>query len=110
MTTRQVFKVNNVFLQAPRTKMNQQRSRRFTASKEVAEKVKQIAKITDELSAKGCYVPPQKEKGEHFDRNCITPVNTQFILYVVYIIIYKGLFLLFISSRGLRSCSVCRHA
>ncbi len=56
--------------------MNQQRSRRFRASKEVAEKVEQMAKITDELRAKGCYVPPQKEKGEHFDSNCITPVNT----------------------------------
>jgi len=55
--------------------MNQQRSRRFRASKEVAEKVEQIARITEELTAQGCYVPPQKEKGEHFDSNCITPVK-----------------------------------
>ena len=71
--------------------MNQQRSRRFRASKEVAEKVEQMAKITDELRAKGCYVPPQKEKGEHFDSNCITPVNTQFIL-CGYIIFTRDLF------------------
>ena len=70
-------------MQAPRAKMNQQRTRRFKTSKEVAEKKEQMAKITNKLKAKGCYVPAQKEKGEHFDSNCITPVNTQFILYVV---------------------------
>ena len=61
--------------QAPRAKMNQQRSRRFRASKEVAEKVELMARIKGELESKGAYVPPQKEKGEHFDSNCITPVS-----------------------------------
>ena len=56
--------------------MNQQRSRRFRASKEVAEKVEQMARIKSELESKGAYVPPQKEKGEHFDSNCITPVRS----------------------------------
>lgn len=38
---------------APRAKMNQQRSRRFRASKETAEKVEEIAKIRQELAEKG---------------------------------------------------------
>ena len=54
--------------------MNQQRSRRFRASKEVAEKDEQMARIKAELESKGAYGPAQKEKGEIFDRNCITPV------------------------------------
>ncbi|KAL9693962.1 hypothetical protein quinque_013247 [Culex quinquefasciatus] len=58
---------------APRAKMNQQRSRRFRASKEAAEKATEIAKIREELAAKGCILPPEKEKGAHFDSNCITP-------------------------------------
>lgn len=57
--------------------MNQQRSRRFRASKETAEKVFTMAKIRDELEARGAYVPEKKEKGEHFDSNCITPVSCQ---------------------------------
>jgi 5'-3' exoribonuclease 2 len=54
--------------------MNQQRSRRFRASKEVAEKVMTIASIRETLMAQGAYVPPEKSKEEHFDSNCIIPV------------------------------------
>ncbi|XP_065556350.1 5'-3' exoribonuclease 2 homolog [Artemia franciscana] len=58
---------------APRAKMNQQRSRRFRASKETAEKQKEMARIRGELLAQGCELPPLKEGHEHFDSNCITP-------------------------------------
>ena len=53
--------------------MNQQRSRRFRASKETAEKQKEMARIREELLAQGCELPPLKEGHEHFDSNCITP-------------------------------------
>jgi 5'-3' exonuclease len=55
--------------------MNQQRSRRFRASKESVEKVDEIARIRDELRSKGVQLPPEKPKGSHFDSNCITPVH-----------------------------------
>ncbi|GJQ80198.1 hypothetical protein Trydic_g23775 [Trypoxylus dichotomus] len=58
---------------APRAKMNQQRSRRFRASKETVEKVNDIARVRAELLLKGAHLPPEKAKGEHFDSNCITP-------------------------------------
>ena len=58
---------------APRAKMNQQRSRRFRASKETSEKITEIARIRGELAGKGCFLPPEKPKENHFDSNCITP-------------------------------------
>lgn len=58
---------------APRAKMNQQRSRRFRAAKESAEKRQVIQRIREELEAKGCILPPEKKDSEHFDSNCITP-------------------------------------
>ncbi|EDW51923.1 GM16241 [Drosophila sechellia] len=58
---------------APRAKMNQQRSRRFRAAKETTEKRLEVARIREELLSRGCKLPPEKEKGDHFDSNCITP-------------------------------------
>merc|ERR1712223_1177580 len=58
---------------APRAKMNQQRSRRFRAAKEAAEKVDAKARLRAELEDKGFYLPPEKAKESHFDTNCITP-------------------------------------
>lgn len=53
--------------------MNQQRSRRFRASKETQEKIDEIARIRSELESKGAYLPPERPKEAHFDSNCITP-------------------------------------
>lgn len=53
--------------------MNQQRSRRFRASKEADEKHEEILSIRNELENKGIPLPPPKPKEEHFDSNCITP-------------------------------------
>lgn len=58
--------------------MNQQRSRRFRASKEASEKINEIKRIRSELSLKGASLPPEKPKEEHFDSNCITPVCIKF--------------------------------
>lgn len=58
---------------APRAKMNQQRSRRFRASKESAEKALELQRIREELIQRGCVLPAQPEKGSSFDSNCITP-------------------------------------
>jgi 5'-3' exoribonuclease 2 len=55
--------------------MNQQRSRRFRASKETAEKVIEIKKLKEEILKKGGVIPPDKESTESFDSNCITPVS-----------------------------------
>ncbi|XP_066597971.1 5'-3' exoribonuclease 2 homolog [Prorops nasuta] len=58
---------------APRAKMNQQRSRRFRASKETSEKIIEVERVRSDLASKGINVPPEKPKEEHFDSNCITP-------------------------------------
>lgn len=52
--------------------MNQQHSRRFQAAKESADKVQEIARITQKLKDRGADVPLQNKQ---FDQNCITPVN-----------------------------------
>ncbi|CAJ0576149.1 unnamed protein product, partial [Mesorhabditis spiculigera] len=58
---------------APRAKMNQQRSRRFRASKETVEKQAEIENVRRKLAAEGIPLPPKKADAEHFDSNCITP-------------------------------------
>ncbi|ESO05087.1 hypothetical protein HELRODRAFT_191587 [Helobdella robusta] len=58
---------------APRAKMNQQRSRRFRASKDSRENREEIAKVKEEMREKGLEVPADKPASEHFDSNCITP-------------------------------------
>lgn len=68
------YNVQYIVMQAPRAKMNQQRSRRFRASKETMEKINEIERIRSELSLKGASLPPEKPKEAHFDSNCITPV------------------------------------
>jgi len=55
--------------------MNQQRSRRFRASKETTEKNEELARVRKNLIEAGAILPPEKQKGEHFDSNCITPVS-----------------------------------
>lgn len=61
--------------QAPRAKMNQQRSRRFRSSKEGDEKREEISRVRSELEARGVELPPMKS-GSSFDSNCITPGTT----------------------------------
>ena len=56
---------------APRAKMNQQRSRRFKAAKERAEKAAVEAELDAELRANGHEPPPAEGSG--FDSNVITP-------------------------------------
>ncbi|XP_041419786.1 5'-3' exoribonuclease 2 isoform X1 [Xenopus laevis] len=62
---------------APRAKMNQQRSRRFRASKEGVESVEEKNRIREEVLSKGGYLPKEEMK-ERFDSNCITP-GTEFM-------------------------------
>ncbi|KAM9316010.1 5'-3' exoribonuclease 2 [Gastrophryne carolinensis] len=62
---------------APRAKMNQQRSRRFRASKEGVELTEEKNRMREEVLSKGGYLPPE-EKKERFDSNCITP-GTEFM-------------------------------
>uniref|UniRef100_A0A669CU25 5'-3' exoribonuclease n=1 Tax=Oreochromis niloticus TaxID=8128 RepID=A0A669CU25_ORENI len=62
---------------APRAKMNQQRSRRFRASKEGVELVEEKSRVREEVIQKGGYLPPEEIK-ERFDSNCITP-GTEFM-------------------------------
>jgi 5'-3' exoribonuclease 2 len=56
---------------APRAKMNQQRSRRFKAAKERAEKAAVEAELDAEMRANGHDPPPPEGGG--FDSNVITP-------------------------------------
>uniref|UniRef100_A0A3B4UJ60 5'-3' exoribonuclease n=1 Tax=Seriola dumerili TaxID=41447 RepID=A0A3B4UJ60_SERDU len=62
---------------APRAKMNQQRSRRFRASKEGVELTEEKHRIREEIIQRGGYLPPEEIK-ERFDSNCITP-GTEFM-------------------------------
>ncbi|XP_076612282.1 5'-3' exoribonuclease 2 isoform X1 [Chaetodon auriga] len=62
---------------APRAKMNQQRSRRFRASKEGVELVEEKNRMREEIIQRGGYLPPEQIK-ERFDSNCITP-GTEFM-------------------------------
>ncbi|VVC35428.1 Hypothetical protein CINCED_3A013490 [Cinara cedri] len=52
--------------------MNQQRSRRFRASKETIEKTEELLRIRQALIEAGAILPPEKTK-DNFDSNCITP-------------------------------------
>ncbi|CAL1585653.1 unnamed protein product [Knipowitschia caucasica] len=62
---------------APRAKMNQQRSRRFRASKEGVELTEEKNRMREEVIQRGGYLPPEEVK-ERFDSNCITP-GTEFM-------------------------------
>ncbi|KAJ1155739.1 hypothetical protein NDU88_008468 [Pleurodeles waltl] len=62
---------------APRAKMNQQRSRRFRASKEGVELTEEKQRVREEVLKRGGYLPPEEVK-ERFDSNCITP-GTEFM-------------------------------
>ncbi|XP_019727107.1 5'-3' exoribonuclease 2 isoform X1 [Hippocampus comes] len=62
---------------APRAKMNQQRSRRFRASKEGMELTEEKTRMREEVIQRGGYLPPEEIK-ERFDSNCITP-GTEFM-------------------------------
>ncbi|XP_072542988.1 5'-3' exoribonuclease 2 [Salminus brasiliensis] len=62
---------------APRAKMNQQRSRRFRASKEGVELADEKQRMREEIFQRGGYLPPEEIK-ERFDSNCITP-GTEFM-------------------------------
>uniref|UniRef100_A0A672FFG0 5'-3' exoribonuclease 2 n=1 Tax=Salarias fasciatus TaxID=181472 RepID=A0A672FFG0_SALFA len=66
-----------VFITAPRAKMNQQRSRRFRASKEGVELAEEKHRMREEIIQRGGYLPAEEIK-ERFDSNCITP-GTEFM-------------------------------
>jgi hypothetical protein len=53
--------------------MNQQRSRRFRASQEAAEKAENEAKLREEWEKNHGPMPDEEKKKEAFDSNCITP-------------------------------------
>lgn len=65
--------------------MNQQRSRRFRASKEASEKTIEVANMRAKLEAEGAILPPPKDPGTHFDSNCITPVIISNLLDIQFI-------------------------
>lgn len=60
---------------APRAKMNQQRSRRFRAAREAAQKQEVRMKLAAEWRARGFTLPPEFEHAskEEWDSNVITP-------------------------------------
>nr|PIL97085.1 putative 5'-3' exoribonuclease [Toxoplasma gondii COUG] len=55
---------------APRAKMNQQRSRRFKAAKDIQEEEKAYAELRAQFESEGREVPPKKMR---WDSNVITP-------------------------------------
>lgn len=57
---------------APRAKMNQQRSRRFKAAQEAADKASEEERLRQEMLAEGILVP-ERHNTEAFDSNVITP-------------------------------------
>lgn len=72
--------------------MNQQRSRRFRASKEAIEKQMEIDEVRKRLDAEGIPLPPKKAPESHFDSNCITPGTPFMARLVTYFICYYRLF------------------
>jgi len=64
---------------APRAKMNQQRSRRFRAAKELIDKKIEIEKVKTDLRLQGITFDESKSNKPHFDSNLITP-GTQFMI------------------------------
>jgi 5'-3' exoribonuclease 2 len=63
---------------APRAKMNQQRSRRFKAAKDGAEREAAEATLRAEWAGRGLAPPPPEPHGAfHFDSNVITPVRAR---------------------------------
>ncbi|KAH8041887.1 hypothetical protein HPB51_019268 [Rhipicephalus microplus] len=60
---------------APRSKINQQRTRRFKGAKESEQSAQQMAQLRANLVERGARLPPERQP---FDSNCITP-GTEFM-------------------------------